>query len=151
MTQNESNVRFPAEFEEQEAVWLGWPVYEVKQGLSSVPVFIELIRVLVSHIKVNLAAQNAEEQRMIENTLISNCIPIENVTIYCIPHNDIWFRDMGPIFLVDNNNKLIVQEFQFNGWGYEVPGSPELGNDDPQPTEAGRDSRNPRHRSWRDR
>lgn len=37
MTHNGSNVRFPAEFEEQEAVWLGWPVYEVKQGLSSVP------------------------------------------------------------------------------------------------------------------
>lgn len=124
MTHKGSNVRFPAEFEEQEAVWLGWPVYEVKQGLSSVPVFIELIRVLVSHIKVNMAAQNAEEKRTIENTLTSNGISIENITIYCIPHNDIWFRDMGPIFLVDNNNKLIVQEFQFNGWGYEAPDSP---------------------------
>lgn len=124
MTYNGSNVRFPGEFEKQEAVWLGWPVYEVKQGLSSVPVFIELIRVLVSHIKVNIAAQNAEEKRTIENTLTSNGISIENITIYCIPHNDIWFRDMGPIFLVDNNNKLIVQEFQFNGWGYEAPDSP---------------------------
>ena len=102
MTHNESNVRFPAEFEKQEAIWLGWPVYEIKQGLSSVPVFIELIRVLVSHIKVNIAAQNAEEKRNIENTLISNGISIKNVTIYCIPHNDIWFRDMGPIFLLDS-------------------------------------------------
>ena len=67
MTHKGSNVRFPSEFEEQEAVWLGQPVYEVKQVLSSVPVFIELIRVLVSHIKVNMAAQNAEEKRTIEN------------------------------------------------------------------------------------
>jgi agmatine/peptidylarginine deiminase len=29
--------RFPAEFETQEAVWLGWPVYENKKGLSSIP------------------------------------------------------------------------------------------------------------------
>jgi agmatine deiminase len=113
------NFRFPAEFEKQEAIWLGWPVYEYIQGMSAVPLFVQLIEVLVSHVKVKIAAQNEEEKRKIEGILEKNCIPLDEVAIYSIPHNDVWFRDMGPVFLVDKNDNMIVQKFLLNGWGRE--------------------------------
>ncbi len=123
---NYQSFRFPAEFEKQEAIWLGWPVYEIRQGMSSVPLFVQLIKVLVSHIKVKIAAQNEEEKRKIKYILKKNDISLNNVAIYSIPHNDIWFRDMGPIFLVDKNNNMIVQKFGFNNWGMESADAVEI-------------------------
>ncbi|MGD2085384.1 MAG: agmatine deiminase family protein [Candidatus Aminicenantes bacterium] len=121
---NTKGFRFPAEFEKQEAIWLGWPVYENKKGVSSVPVFLEIIRVLVSTVKVKIAAQDIEHKKEIEEILINNAIPMDQVSIYPIPHNDIWFRDMGPVFLSDNQGKMLVQKFAFNGWGRDPLNSP---------------------------
>ena len=74
--------RFPAEFEKQEAVWLGWPVYEIKKGMSSVPVFLRLIKVLTLHVRVKIAAQNEEQKRGIQNLLYRKGISLNNVDIY---------------------------------------------------------------------
>lgn len=116
--------RFPAEFEKHEAIWLGWPVDEAKKGLSAVPVYVEIIEALVSTVKVRIAAQHEEEKREILTLLEEKGVSIEKVEIFCIPHNDIWFRDMGPIFLVNGNGEMCVQKFGFNAWGYEAPNAP---------------------------
>lgn len=140
-SQNSNNdFRFPAEFEEQEAIWLGWPVYENVKGISSIPVILEIIRVLVNlkpgpggakPLRVNIAAQSEGQGQKaeIEKSIRDASIPTDRITIYTIPHDDIWFRDTGPIFLCDGSGKMVVQKFGFNGWGYEAADSPLIARD----------------------
>ncbi|MGB1092713.1 MAG: agmatine deiminase family protein, partial [Oceanobacter sp.] len=40
----------------------------------------------------------------------------ESVTFLQTPNNDTWARDHGPISCYENN-KLVLKDFQFNGWG----------------------------------
>ena len=110
--------RFPAEFEPHEAIWLGWPVYENKKGLSTVPVMLKIIKELAPYVKVKIAAQDDEEKNKIIALLKEKQIPFRHVYFYTIPHADIWFRDMGPIFLKSDNGNLKIVKFNFNMWGY---------------------------------
>ncbi len=115
--------RFPAEFERQGAVWLGWPTHDAKKGLSTTAVYLELIDVLRRYVTVRVATQDETERRAVAYYLKARAIPTENIELFCIRHDDIWFRDMGPIFLSDERGQQIVQGFEFNCWGYEHPGT----------------------------
>lgn len=117
---NARRLRFPAEFEPKESVWLGWPVYEIKKGYSSCTIFLELIGAMVQHMKVKLAVQDQKEALTVKTMLKSKGISLSNIEFHIIPHNDIWFRDMGPVFMVDDSGKFTIQKFGFNGWGYEA-------------------------------
>ncbi len=86
---------------------------------------LELISVLVSTVKVKIAVQDQDQKREIEKKLIEQSIPMAQVSFYLIPHDDIWFRDMGPIFLCNDNGEMIVEKFAFNCWGWDwKPGLP---------------------------
>lgn len=37
--------------------------------------------------------------------------------IFEVPTNDTWARDFGPITTIDCDNKLLFNDFKFNGWG----------------------------------
>lgn len=39
------------------------------------------------------------------------------VDLWDVPTNDLWARDSGPIFAVDEAGRRVVQRIQFNGWG----------------------------------
>lgn len=41
----------------------------------------------------------------------------ENVEIWDIPTEDLWARDSGPAFVINNNGGLALAHFNFNGWG----------------------------------
>jgi len=80
---------------------------------------MNIIEELAPYVKVSLGAQDEREIEKIEQTLKENNIPDQHVTYYVVPHNDIWTRDMGPIFLKSNTGKLAIVDFNFNVWGYE--------------------------------
>jgi len=122
MSTSES-LRFPAEFEPQRAVWLGWPTHDAKRGLSAIRTHLNLVRVLADHVAVRLATQDATETGAVEYLLKAHGVPTEAVELYPIRHDDVWFRDMGPIFLTDGAGRVVVQKFRFNGWGYDRVGA----------------------------
>ena len=121
--EDEEHFRFPGEFEKHQAIWLGWSTYEIKNGHSTVPVHLRMIEELVPYVKVKIAVQNSDEMDKIESLLESNNIPIRNVSFHVIPHGDIWFRDMGSIFIVSNKGNMKIVDFNFNGWGFELHSS----------------------------
>ncbi len=125
-TNHSFGLRFPAEFETQRAVWLGWPVSDAKRGLSTIDVYLQLIRILAPHVTVKIATQNEAESHRVASMLTSHSISMKNVDLVCIPHDDIWFRDMGPRFLTDGQGRMAVQKFAFNAWGYEAIDSPDI-------------------------
>jgi len=42
------------------------------------------------------------------------------VTMHRVPHQDLWLRDSGPIF-VARDGELLLVDWEFNGWGGKYP------------------------------
>ncbi|MYB33030.1 MAG: agmatine deiminase family protein [Acidobacteria bacterium] len=115
---------FPAEFEPHRALWMAWPTYENKQGLSTEPLLIDIIRATEGRVAIELLAQDDAEADRIRERFRQEEVPDGHVAIHTVPHGDIWMRDMGPIFLRGDRGGLRVVDFGFNMWGYESPDSP---------------------------
>jgi agmatine deiminase len=120
---------FPAEFEEQEAVWMGWPTYENKSGWSVKDLHVQLWAAMAPHVDVRVAVNpdNAEKGwsydtqiAEIKALMKKYAVPENKIRLHKIPHADVWWRDMGPIYLVDGKGRRAAANFRFNGWGYEA-------------------------------
>ena len=114
---------FPAEFEPHRALWMAWPTYENKSGLSTEPLLIEIIRAAKGRVAIELLAQDDEEAGAIRDRFLREGVSDGHVTIHSVPHGDVWMRDMGPIFLRGDQGGLRIADFGFNMWGYESPDS----------------------------
>jgi agmatine deiminase len=124
---SENDYRFPAEWEKHDSIWLAWASYENIQGRSSTDVQVDIIQALAPFVKINLLVQTEEQIQEIKNRFKNKKISIDPVSFHVIPHEDLWMRDMGAIFLKSKKNKsLKVADFSFNQWGY----SKELTADD---------------------
>ncbi|RKN85912.1 agmatine deiminase family protein [Paenibacillus ginsengarvi] len=105
----------PAEWTEHERTFISWPVrasmvypdmYEqVSEGYAQIVKAIaefEPVTVIVS-------PDDAEQVR--------SRFTETNVDILTIPHNDAWFRDNGPTFVVGENGEVAGVNWKFNAWG----------------------------------
>ena len=114
------NPRLPAEWEIQDGVLLAWPHEgtDWSEMLDDVrPVFAEIIRQISRFERVLLTAPHAASAA---EYLTSSGIDLENVTICEMPNNDTWARDFGPVTVIFND-KPILLDFGFNGWGLKFP------------------------------
>jgi len=109
---------FPGEFEKQQAIWLQWPEGQYVTAEEPVyPVFIEIVKALDPHVKINIMSQSNDEIAQIENMLQANGYNGRNVVYYIVDHLSIWARDVGPVFVKYGRNKLAVVDFGFNNYG----------------------------------
>lgn len=113
--------RFPAEFEPHQAVWVGWSTYENKKGYSTRDLHLNIIKELMPFVNVKIAVQDSTEIMKVKELLVEKDIAEKNISFMIVPHADIWFRDMGPNFLVSPGMKHKIADFNFNVWGYETP------------------------------
>ena len=119
---------FPAEFEPHEAVWMGWPVYENKAGWSVKDLHVRLWAAMAPHVLVYVAVNPDDPARglsydgqlaEIKALMKQHGVPEERVRFFPVRHEDVWWRDMGPVYLVGDKGQRAIAEFGFNGWGYE--------------------------------
>lgn len=106
---------YPAEFEKQQAIWMMWPsrVYNLSDHPVN-PVMIDIIEALIPYIQVNIISANDEELIQIKVLLNNYGCSSTNVHYYIIDHQSIWARDVGPIFVKDEQNRLSIVDFGFN-------------------------------------
>lgn len=90
-------IRWPAEWEPQDAVLLVWP-----HAASDWAPRLEAARSVFSHIH----AAVSRFQRVI----------LVRPDAFDLPSNDTWARDFGPI-TVEENRRPVLLDFTFNGWG----------------------------------
>jgi len=113
-------LRMPAEWEPHEAMWLAWPTYDSMVGRPKEPVYLEIIKALAPHVKVNLVVQSQAKAEQVQGVLAAERIPSGHVTFRVIPSSvDIWMRDTGPTFVKDGAGRARAVDFRFNSWGYE--------------------------------
>jgi len=114
---------FPGEYESHQAMWMLWPTYENKVGFPSSEPMSEMIAALRGHASVNLAVQDAADEDAARGELSARGAPLDQVRFFHLEHADIWARDMGPQFTRSRSGKLRINDWNFNMWGAEEPGS----------------------------
>lgn len=107
----------PGEFDKQQAIWMQWPSEVYNEGSRPVNIaIINIIKAFAPYIKVNLMTRSTAESEEIRNLLMANGYSGGNVKFLVVDHFSIWARDVGPIFIKDNRNRLHVVNFDFNNY-----------------------------------
>lgn len=110
----------PEESTLHEGTWLQWP-HQYQYGLTYRnrldATWVKMTQALVTGEKVHIIAYDEVEKVRIIDLLSKVGVPISNIDFKIYPTDDVWVRDNGPIYVKDNNGKLVVQDWGFNGWG----------------------------------
>lgn len=109
----------PAEWKPHEAVWLSWP-----HDTASFPhleqaelAFAGFIREVHESERVELQVLDHEMRERARRVLGEMSVDLTRVNFQCADYADIWFRDYGPIFVVDRDRQLAMTKWCFNAWG----------------------------------
>jgi len=111
----------PAEWEPHEAVWLQWPEPDMRgfpgyaRKLQST--WLEMASILADHVTVRIAATNPFAADAVERDCERFGANMRRVEVHVVPIDDVWVRDVGPVFVKGSSGELIVTDWNFNGWG----------------------------------
>lgn len=111
----------PAEWEKHDAIWLSWPHDPVTfpgRVEKAEKVYLQIIEAIHKSEKINLFVKDKAMEVKALNLLENKSIDFENISFYKFDYADVWFRDYGPIFLLNKNEKkLAMTHWIFNAWG----------------------------------
>ena len=116
----------PPEWSHQEAVWLSWPVEDSRHwGGAKHKLIEERFSSIVSiasrfqTVRVNV---NPGTLSHVEKLCLAAGADPSNLELYEHPHNDVWCRDHGPIFVrKSTDGKIAMTDWRFNAWGGKFP------------------------------
>ncbi len=112
-----SQLRWPAEWEKQSAVWLSWPHRDDlwQGGLSELTGrYAELAAAIAEEAEVCINAA-APLHAGIESLLRAR--GVSRFRLFDHATNDVWCRDHGAIFVQRKDGGLQVADWTFNAWG----------------------------------
>jgi len=134
LTPKQLGFYMPAEWEDHSAVWLAWP-YDPETFTHGVAkgekIFAEIISAIYKSEKVELLVKNKKMRARVTRILKDKKVDFSRINFHMADYADVWFRDFGPIFLVNRRNKQLAMV----DWIYNVYGNkwPELLKDDKIP------------------
>ena len=117
-TPKQDGYRMPAEFEEQESVWMLWPERPDNWRNGAKPaqtVFAQVAKAIRQFEPVTVCASPAQFQ---------NCrahLPAD-IRVVEVTSNDAWIRDCGPTFVINDKGGIRGCDWTFNAWGGLVDG-----------------------------
>ena len=122
-THSPKDFYMPAEWEPHEGTWLQWPQDKVYRGyeLKLESIWLNMVEALHDHENVHLIVSSERQQEQVANQLLYHKIGLKNVDFHIIPTNDVWARDNGPIFVVNDEGDVAITDWVFNGWGNRFP------------------------------
>ncbi len=110
----------PAEWEPHSAIWLSWPHDEISFPFlqQAENAFADFIREIHETERVELlTAGDAVRERALK-LLRARSVDFSRVNLRSADYADIWFRDYGPIFVVNRSRReLGMTKWIFNAWG----------------------------------
>jgi agmatine deiminase len=110
----------PAEWEPHSAVWLSWPHDPVSFPYleEAEQAFANFIHEVSESERVELQVLNEAMQQRVIAMLREWGTDPSRVRFHINDYADIWFRDYGPIFVVNRATKqLAMTKWVFNAWG----------------------------------
>ncbi len=116
----------PPEWSPQEAVWLSWPVDDPRHwgGAKQATMwakFAEIAAAISRFETVRINAPETDHAAIFAACNRAKAVP-ERIQLFGHPHNDVWCRDHGPIFVKHKNSgEVAVTDWEFNAWGGKFP------------------------------
>jgi agmatine deiminase len=113
----------PAEWECHEGTWLIWPHNDTHKGtqLRLEHLWLKMTAVLHDHETVHIIVPDEARREHLHHQLAYYQINENKIDTHIIPNDDVWARDCGPIFIVNDAGELAVTAWNFNGWGKRYP------------------------------
>ena len=108
---------FPAEWYPQSGIMIAWPHpgTDWQENLDDAEtVYCELVRLVSGYEKVLLLCIDNSLISRVKRLLAKHGIDDCQIDFRCVPYNDTWTRDYGPISVIDNGQPRLLN-FQFNG------------------------------------
>ena len=116
----ELGYRMPAEWEKHDAIWLAWP-HDPSTFPSRVEkaeeAYVQIVKLIHESECVNLFVRDDKMQRKATNLFKAEGIDLGRVLFFQFDYADVWFRDYGPIFIVNTKGELAMVHWIFNSWG----------------------------------
>jgi len=116
----------PPEWAPQVAVWLSWPVNDARHWGGAKhdlmwAKFAEIAAAISCHEIVRINAPALEHAAIAHACNRAKAVP-ERIELFDHPHNDVWCRDHGPIFVKHHTTgEVAVTNWGFNAWGGKFP------------------------------
>jgi len=110
----------PPEWSKHEAIWLAWPHDPTTfiTGVEKVEeTFLKIIELIHKDECVNLFVKDADMKRRITGLFEKRNIDLKKIRFFEFDYADVWFRDYGPIFVMNREQKLAMVRWIFNSWG----------------------------------
>jgi agmatine deiminase len=111
--------RTPAEWEQHEATWIGWPnnKEDWPGKFQPIPwVYGEIVRYISRAEKVRIIVESTSHQKKAESVLKAVGTELNNIEFFKLETDRNWLRDSGPQFVKDNNGNTVLINFKFNAW-----------------------------------
>jgi len=111
--------KMPAEWEDHEATWLGWPheLTDWPGKFSPIPwAFAEIGRHLSQVERVYLLVENRDAEARVRTILKKAGANLEAVDFFRVPTDRGWMRDSGPICVKNDAGEVAYTNWRFNGW-----------------------------------
>jgi len=119
-TPRELGYCMPAEWCKHEAIWLAWP-HDPTTFLSGVEkveeTYVQIVKLIHKEEFVNLFVKDNIMKEKITDLFVKNEIGLERIRFFEFEYADVWFRDYGPIFVMNREQKLAMVRWIFNSWG----------------------------------
>jgi agmatine deiminase len=113
----------PAEWEPHEGTWLIWPHNDTHEGtqLRLEHLWLGMTMALHEHEIVHIIVPDERRREHLHSQVKYYGLDEKNLDVHIISNDDVWARDCGPIFLVQDRGELAVTAWNFNGWGERYP------------------------------
>jgi len=120
----EQNYRVPAEWDKQSATWLAWPYDTITfpQRVSAVEkIYYQIIKALSEHELIKLLVTTEQVKEKVTEQLEANGVNITQIKFYVTDYADVWVRDYGPTFLLNQQGKPAWVKWRYNAYGNKFP------------------------------
>ena len=113
--------RMPAEWDQHEATWIGWPHNRTDWPgkFVTIPwVYGEIVRKLSLGEIVRILVDSVSHEEKARSILTRAGVNLSRIQFFRFPTNRGWTRDFGPIFVKRYNrpSETAVVRFRFNAW-----------------------------------
>lgn len=111
----------PAEWEKHESTWMSWPhdpltfPNRIKKVES---IYLKMILALSKNENANLFVTDLKMKERVKKLFKQKGIDLHKIRFHVWNYADVWFRDYGPVFVLNKEKKQIAfVHWIFNAWG----------------------------------
>jgi agmatine deiminase len=109
----------PGEWTAHAATWISWPHHEPDWPgkLGAIPwVYAEIVRTLHRHERVEILCHDEDVREDAREKLTAHGCTPDGYRLQVVPTDRVWLRDSAPSFVHDDQGKVVLVNWSFNGW-----------------------------------